>query len=167
MEPRFGADFSNIRIHSNTESASLSNQLSARAFTYQNHVFFSRDQYQPGTSEGRQLLAHELTHTIQQGHALQRSPQVRAILCSNDMLAAGVLFECQRRGIEVPARIAVMGFADLPIAAATEPTLTTVHVPSYEIGRRAGDLLLARIHGEAGLQSRVDLGYRVLERASA
>jgi hypothetical protein len=76
MEPRFGADFSNVRIHSDPESASLSNQLSARAFTYQNHVFFSRDQYQPGTSEGKQLLAHELTHTIQQGHAVQRSPKV-------------------------------------------------------------------------------------------
>ncbi len=76
MEPRFNADFSNVRVHSDPESASLSNQLSARAFTYQNHVFFSRDQYQPGNSEGKQLLAHELTHTIQQGHAVQRSPQV-------------------------------------------------------------------------------------------
>jgi hypothetical protein len=76
MEPRFGADFSNVRVHHDPESASLSNQLSARAFTYQNHVFFSGNQYQPGTSAGKQLLAHELTHTIQQGHAVQRSPQV-------------------------------------------------------------------------------------------
>lgn len=76
MEPRFNADFSNVRVHSDPESAGLSNQLSARAFTYQNHVFFSHDQYQPGTSEGKQLLAHELTHTIQQGHVVQRSPQV-------------------------------------------------------------------------------------------
>lgn len=76
MEPRFNADFGNVRVHHDAESASLNNQLSARAFTYQNHIFFSRDQYQPGTSEGRQLLAHELTHTIQQGHAVQRSPQV-------------------------------------------------------------------------------------------
>ncbi|MDR4505842.1 MAG: DUF4157 domain-containing protein [Candidatus Scalindua sp.] len=76
MEPRFNADFSSVRIHSDAESGGLSNQLSARAFTYQNHIFFSRDQYQPGTSEGKQLLAHELTHTIQQGHAVQRSLQV-------------------------------------------------------------------------------------------
>ncbi len=76
MEPRFGADFSNVRIHSDAEAAGLSNRLSAQAFTYQNHIFFSRDQYQPGTSEGKQLLAHELTHTIQQGHAVQRSPQI-------------------------------------------------------------------------------------------
>jgi len=74
MEPRIGADFSNVRIHNDQESASLNNQLSARAFTYQNHIFFSRDQYQPGTSEGKQLLAHELTHTVQQGAAIQRQP---------------------------------------------------------------------------------------------
>lgn len=73
MEPRFNADFSNVRIHSDTESAGLSNQLSARAFTYQNNIFFSSGQYQPGTSEGKQLLAHELTHTLQQGAGIQRS----------------------------------------------------------------------------------------------
>lgn len=76
MEPRFGADFSNIRIHHDAEAGGLSNRLSAKAFTYRNHIFFSHDQYRPGTGEGKQLLAHELTHTIQQGAAVQRSPQV-------------------------------------------------------------------------------------------
>src|SRR4029450_7983550 len=76
MEPRFNADFGNIRVHRDSESATLNNQLSARAFTYQTHIFFSRNQYQPGSSDGKQLLAHELPHTIQQGHAVQRSPQV-------------------------------------------------------------------------------------------
>jgi hypothetical protein len=76
MEPRFNADFGNVRVHRDGDSARLSNQLGARAFTYQNHIFFSRDQYQPDTSDGKHLLAHELTHTIQQGHAIQRSPQV-------------------------------------------------------------------------------------------
>lgn len=83
MEPRFDADFSSVRVHTDTESAGLSNQLSARAFTYRNHIFFSRDQYQPGTSEGKQLLSHELTHTIQQGYtaqarSVQRQTQVSA-----------------------------------------------------------------------------------------
>lgn len=73
MESRFGADFSNVRIHNDTESAILSNQLKARAFTYRNHIFFAPDQYQPGTSEGKQLIAHELTHTLQQGAGVQRS----------------------------------------------------------------------------------------------
>ena len=50
MEPRFNADFSSVRIHKDSDSAALNNQLSARAFTYQNHIFFSRGQYQPGSA---------------------------------------------------------------------------------------------------------------------
>ena len=72
MQPRLGTDFSDVRVHTDESAASLSNHLSARAFTYRNHVFFGRDQYQPGSTEGRHLLAHELTHTIQQGATVQR-----------------------------------------------------------------------------------------------
>ncbi|MHA6622520.1 eCIS core domain-containing protein [Pseudonocardia sp. DLS-67] len=67
MEPRLGTDFGDVRVHADETSHSLSNHLSARAFTYRNHVFFGRNQFRPGTAEGRHLLAHELTHTIQQG----------------------------------------------------------------------------------------------------
>jgi len=73
MEPRFGADFSQVRVHNDLESAGLSNQLSARAFTYRNHIFFGRNQYQPGTDAGKQLLAHELTHIIQKGQATPKT----------------------------------------------------------------------------------------------
>jgi hypothetical protein len=90
MEPRFQADFGNVRIHRDAEAAGLSNQLSARAFTYQNHIFFSRDQYQPGSSEGRHLLAHELTHTIQQGHSIQRSQQVGTTAATPTVQRLGV-----------------------------------------------------------------------------
>ncbi|HSK35034.1 MAG TPA: DUF4157 domain-containing protein, partial [Propionicimonas sp.] len=72
MQPRLGADLSSVRVHTDEGAASLSNHLSARAFTYRNHVFFGRDQYQPGSAEGRHLIAHELTHTIQQGATVQR-----------------------------------------------------------------------------------------------
>lgn len=76
MEPRFGADFSAVRVHVDEGAAQLSNRLGARAFTYQNHIFFGRDQYQPQTDEGGTLIAHELTHTIQQGSAIQRKEDV-------------------------------------------------------------------------------------------
>jgi hypothetical protein len=72
MQPRLGANLSDVRVHTDESAASLSNHLSAQAFTYRNHVFFGRDQYQPGTTQGRHLLAHELTHTIQQGATVQR-----------------------------------------------------------------------------------------------
>ncbi|ACH39565.1 hypothetical protein Gbem_2557 [Citrifermentans bemidjiense Bem] len=77
MEPRFGADFGGVRLHRDEEAARLGDSLQARAFTYQNHVFFSRDQYQPGTSEGRRLLAHELGHTVQQDQGLLRQGNPR------------------------------------------------------------------------------------------
>lgn len=75
MESRFNADFSKVKIHNDQDAAGLSNRLSAKAFTYKNHIFFSKGQYEPGTSVGKHLLAHELTHVIQQGQAAQRKAQ--------------------------------------------------------------------------------------------
>ena len=67
LESAFQADFKNVRIHTNTESNTLSQDIGARAFTHRNNIFFNRGEYQPDTPEGQHLLAHELTHTIQQG----------------------------------------------------------------------------------------------------
>lgn len=72
MESRFRADFGGVRIHTGTSAASLSRRVSAQAFTVGNHIFFGKDQFRPDTSEGKELLAHELTHTIQQGSSVQR-----------------------------------------------------------------------------------------------
>jgi hypothetical protein len=94
MEPRLNADLGDVRVHADESAASLSNHLSARAFTYRNHVFFARDQYQPGTSEGRHLLAHELTHTIQQGATVQRAPEQTPVTTSGSPPAV------QRLGIQ-------------------------------------------------------------------
>lgn len=71
MEPRFGADFSNVRVHTGEPAARMSRQLNAQAFTLGNRIFFGRDKFQPDTQEGKALIAHELTHTIQQGGAAQ------------------------------------------------------------------------------------------------
>jgi LacI family gluconate utilization system Gnt-I transcriptional repressor len=101
------------------------------------------------------------------GALLDAANPPRAVFCTNDMLAAGALFECQRRRIAVPGAVAVMGFADLPIAAGTEPALTTVQVRADEMGRRAGAMLLQRLAGAAVPQRIVDLGFTVVQRASA
>ena len=94
MEPRLGADLGDVRVHADESAASLSNHLSARAFTYRNHVFFARDQYQPGTTEGRHLLAHELTHTIQQGATVQRATEATRVTTTGSPPAV------QRLGIQ-------------------------------------------------------------------
>ncbi|MDR5761444.1 DUF4157 domain-containing protein [Caballeronia sp. LZ035] len=72
MEPRFGADFGNVRVHTDEEAARQSARLNAHAFTIGQHVYFGRDKFRPESGQGRELIAHELAHTIQQGAAPQR-----------------------------------------------------------------------------------------------
>jgi len=74
MEARFGHDFSAVRVHTDERAAESAGAVSALAYTVGPHIVFGAGQYAPGTQAGRHLLAHELTHTIQQssGTALQR-----------------------------------------------------------------------------------------------
>ncbi len=73
MEPRFGADLSQVRVHTGAQAASLSNALAANAFTVGRDIYFNSGQFRPETSDGLELIAHELAHTIQQGEVIQRS----------------------------------------------------------------------------------------------
>jgi hypothetical protein len=66
MESSIGADFSGVRIHTDPEADSLSRSVNARAFTVGRDVYFRQGAYEPGSSSGRELLAHELTHVVQQ-----------------------------------------------------------------------------------------------------
>lgn len=66
FEPRFGTDFSDVRIQTGSKAAQTAESLNARAFTMGNTIAFSRDQYSPRTLDGKKLLAHELTHVVQQ-----------------------------------------------------------------------------------------------------
>lgn len=72
LEPRFRANFAGVRIHTDGNAAKLANKLNARAFAFGNHIFFSGGAYDPNSKGGLELLAHELTHTIQQGETIQR-----------------------------------------------------------------------------------------------
>ncbi len=71
MESSFGADFSGVRVHTNSQAVQMSQGLNAHAFTVGNDIFFNEGRYQPHTKQGAGLLAHELTHTVQQGASLQ------------------------------------------------------------------------------------------------
>ncbi len=71
FEPRFGVDFPEVRIHKNTAADELSHTLSANAFTTGKDIFFRQRAYDAESSQGKELLAHELTHVVQQGGAVQ------------------------------------------------------------------------------------------------
>ena len=91
-------------------------------------------------------------YSIEEGRAAFRDLAAQgslptAIVCGNDILAAGVLFEALAQGIEVPRELSIIGNGDLDIAAHTVPGLSTVLTPKVEIGNWAADYLLARVEG--------------------
>ncbi|MFC7724176.1 DUF4157 domain-containing protein [Nocardioides sp. GCM10028917] len=78
FEPRFGVSFARVRIHTDPGAAAASDALGARAFTTGRDIVFGADQYRPGSTAGRHLLAHELAHSVQQAsdagsHGIQRA----------------------------------------------------------------------------------------------
>ena len=75
-------------------------------------------------------------------------PEVEAAICVSDLSAFGAVMECNRRKWKVPQRIAIAGFGDFEISSCCHPAITTVGVRCYDIGNRAGDLLLRAIEGE-------------------
>ncbi len=79
MEPRFGVDLGSVRVHTGAASQQLNRQLHARAFTLGPNIFFGADQFRPNDRAGQKLIAHELTHTLQQRRQLhpilRRAPE--------------------------------------------------------------------------------------------
>ncbi|GAB1857168.1 hypothetical protein MHTCC0001_20040 [Flavobacteriaceae bacterium MHTCC 0001] len=72
MEHGFNADFSKVRIHTDANAVQLSKSLSAQAFAVGNDIYFNQGRYNPNSKTGKHLLAHELTHTLQQGEIIRR-----------------------------------------------------------------------------------------------
>jgi hypothetical protein len=85
FEPRFGYDFSRVRVHTDPRAARTTREVGARAFTVGRDIAFAPGEYRPETEAGRSLLAHELTHVVQQGE------QVRAVMraCDCTKVAGG------------------------------------------------------------------------------
>jgi len=79
MEAAFGADFGGVRVHTGNEAVQMNRELSAHAFTHGSDIYFNAGKYEPGSVEGKGLLAHELTHVGQQGHSIVNTIQRRTI----------------------------------------------------------------------------------------
>ena len=69
FQGRTGHDFSEVRIHTGSEAEASAKEVNAKAYAFENHIVFNKDEYDPSTREGKKLLAHELVHTIQQGRS--------------------------------------------------------------------------------------------------
>nr|WP_315157174.1 DUF4157 domain-containing protein [uncultured Flavobacterium sp.] len=76
MESGFGADFSKVRIHNDSNAVQMNKQLGSQAFATGNDIYFNEGKFNPSSQSGKHLLAHELTHTVQQGASLRMKPQI-------------------------------------------------------------------------------------------
>lgn len=102
---------------------------------------------------------------------LEMWPDTDAVMCVSDMSAFGAIMECHRRGLSVPADMAVAGFGNFEVATCCHPTITTVSVDAYGIGLRTGEALLAALQarddGERIESQSVRIDYTIVARESA
>ncbi len=106
--------------------------------------------------EGRRALAG----------VLARASTVRAVFCTSDMVALGVLTEAKAQGLRVPEDLAVVGYGDLNFAPDTDPPLTTIRADGRIIGQETARLIFARAANQAA-EPIVDVGFSMVRRASA
>jgi LacI family gluconate utilization system Gnt-I transcriptional repressor len=93
-------------------------------------------------------------------------PETDSLFCTNDDLAVGAMFECQRQGLHVPTQMAIAGFHGHDIALVVTPPLATVLTPRDRMGREAAALLLARIAGDHSVSQPLDVGFEIAEGGS-
>lgn len=92
MGQAMGADFSNVKVHTDSTADSLNQSIQAKAFTTGQDVFFRQGAYQPGNRGGQELIAHELTHVVQQSnHSIKRFPQPESSLQSLESFGGSVI----------------------------------------------------------------------------
>jgi LacI family gluconate utilization system Gnt-I transcriptional repressor len=92
---------------------------------------------------------------------------VDAVFAVSDLSAVGIVMECQRRGVNVPRELAVMGFGDFDIGREINPPLTTVHVDFRALGKRTGRRILELVASAADVTPQaIDVGLSIVERAS-
>ena len=98
---------------------------------------------------------------------LAQHPDIDALFCSSDMLALGVIMEAQAQGIEIPRRLAVVGMGDLGFSRDLNPALTSVRIDGTTIGSTAARFIIERSQGKVVANGVVDIGFTIVERASA
>lgn len=101
-------------------------------------------------------------------HALMaQDPEVDGVFCSSDLLALGLLTEALVLGIKVPERLAVIGFGDVYFARDLYPALTTVRIDGSRMGQEVARCIVDRVEGCAVPERVIDIGFTIVERASA
>lgn len=98
--------------------------------------------------------------------ARRQFPAMNGIVCTNDDLAIGALFECQRQGLRVPDQMAIAGFHGHDFSQVMQPRLASVLTPREAMGRISAERLIARLRGETLTDKMVDVGFQLLHGES-
>jgi hypothetical protein len=143
MEPRFGHDFSRVRVYADDKAAESARAVEANAYTVGNNVVFGAGQYAPQTNSGRQLIAHELSHTLQQGAASAAIPHRLMVGAPNnpfeqeaDTASAAVLqgtVEASPRASAVAPQVQRQGPTVQPIAPPTMHPIAPTKLITSEV----------------------------------
>lgn len=121
FEPRFGHDLSRVRVHRDNEADAAARSVDARAFTYGQQIVFGAGEYAPHTPSGRQLMAHELAHTVQQGGAARLQRKGRGPGSCGLLSAATATLLGGAAHVQIQTRLATRGMAvEMPIPRASK-----------------------------------------------
>lgn len=134
MESAFGADFSSVQVHTNAQADTLNQALYARAFTTGTDIFFRQGEYNPQSSAGREILAHELTHVLQQGgNTIQAEFSVSqpGDPCEQeaDRLARAVMQQEEQTGPDTASQAPMPRKMVAPLSAGRVPGVQRLTVP--------------------------------------
>ncbi len=129
MEDRFGHDFSQVRVHTDSRAADSAREINAHAYTVGSDIAFAAGRYQPETSAGRQLLAHELAHTIQQS-GLQRRASDLAVDTAPDSRLEHEAESAARAVAAGPAAPAIAARAPGPVVSRAGGGAATAPLPA-------------------------------------
>ena len=156
LEPRFGHDFSRVRIHADAKAAELARAVAAHAYTIGSDIVFGASRYAPGTESGRRLLAHELTHVVQQGFsrkdgALTVGPEGDAYEQQADAIASEVGAQSallhpelaaplgKRHGMDLEPRGILLGVIQRDAASPIEPLPDEVYMNAVAQGPQSDE----------------------------
>lgn len=156
LEQSFGADFSRVRVHTNDQSDKLNRSIQSRAFTTGQDIFFKRGAYQPGSRQGKELIAHELTHVVQQNST--NTLQTKIQRTKEDQKPAKLNFQVLdpgtfKRKIKLYLKIAELNLPVLtlpvsPLSVSTPETLILNYELASERLKKTKNLYLRSVRGE-------------------
>jgi hypothetical protein len=161
METRFGSDFGSVRVHNDTESHEMNREIQAQAFTHGSNIYFGAGKYDPGTNAGQHLVAHELTHVVQQGGAgIQRHPSHAE---EEEVQAKPLAADIQRHPShaeeeDVQAKPLAAGSLRQPPAAGREQIQARPVAASLQMRAEAAALRRLAVHQHTGARIQRGLG---------